>query len=189
VYFQLYFRFLRKGLSFPQLAVIAVSADPGILVGNEAQMLYTIRRHTMKRYWLSAFSVLLATAAIAPVAAAADMTIPSLQDRRFEVLDRSGSKEAAKPSLQELRFEVLDRPGAKQADKLQQLRYDVLDRGGAKESDKLSLQELRLEHLDSRSKNAVHQLRLNNWDMRQKSDLQKLRLDHLDSRSKSDLSR
>jgi hypothetical protein len=86
----------------------------------------------MKRYLLSAFSVLLATAAIAPVAAAAEMTTPTLQERRLEVLDRSGSKDNEKPSLQELRFQVLDRDGAKQVGKLQQMRYEVLDRGGSK---------------------------------------------------------
>ncbi|MBE9076638.1 hypothetical protein IQ241_04890 [Romeria aff. gracilis LEGE 07310] len=86
----------------------------------------------MKRIAISILSVLIATAAIAPVTRAAEESY-SFQQRRLALLDQRGTKADDKLSLQEQRFQVLDRGSAKADDKtLQALRYDVLDRGSAK---------------------------------------------------------
>lgn len=82
----------------------------------------------MKRYFFTAVAMTIAAAASMPAAQAADYGTINLQQRRYEVLDRGGSK--AVENIQSARLEHLDNQSK-----------------GIE-----SIQSTRLEHLDSQSK-------------------------------------
>lgn len=114
----------------------------------------------MKNQLLTALFLTAATLAIAPVANAA-------------------------PTLQQSRYEVLDRPGSKSVENLQTTRLDHLN-NQTKAID--SLQTTRLDHLDSQTK-AIDNLqttRLDRLDSQTKAveNVQSTRLEGLDVRSK-----
>jgi LPS O-antigen subunit length determinant protein (WzzB/FepE family) len=115
----------------------------------------------MKRQLLTALFLTAATLSIAPIANAAQ---PSLQQSRYEVLDRAGSK--AVTNLQMTRLEHLDNQ-TKAVENLQMTRLEHLD---SQTKAVENLQMTRLEHLDSQTKAVenVQTARLEGLDMRSK---------------------
>ena len=114
----------------------------------------------MKRTILSALTVLVASAAIAPVASAVEPASFNIQEARLEALDRR-----SKNSVHKLRIEHLNNQSKAIED----------------------IQATRLEALDARSKNSVHKLRIEHLNNQSKAveNIQEARLDALDARSKS----
>ncbi|MGD1948021.1 MAG: hypothetical protein ACFB14_00005 [Leptolyngbyaceae cyanobacterium] len=116
----------------------------------------------MKRTFLSALTVLVASAAIAPVAAAKEPANFTIQAARLEALDAR-----TKNSVHKLRLEHLNNQ-TKAIEDIQAARLNALDsRTKAVEN----IQATRLQALDARSK-AV-------------DNIQEARLDALDARTKS----
>ena len=76
---------------------------------------------TMKRTLLSALTVLVASAAIAPVASAVEIANFSIQETRLEALDRR-----TKNSVHKLRIEHLNNQ-TKAIEDIQATRLDALD--------------------------------------------------------------
>ena len=91
----------------------------------------------MKRTLLSALTVLVASAAIAPIASAVEPTSFNLQEARLEALDRR-----TKNSVHKLRLEHLNNQ-TKAIENIQAARLDALDA-----RTKNSVHKLRLEHLN-----------------------------------------
>ncbi|MEM8807358.1 MAG: hypothetical protein AAGF01_15155 [Cyanobacteria bacterium P01_G01_bin.38] len=120
----------------------------------------------MKRHFLTALALTVATVAVAPIANAAEFEATNLQQRRYEVLNRGGSK--AIDNIQSARLEHFDNQSKAVED----------------------IQSTRLEALDARSKSNVHTLRLEHLDTQSKAieNLQSARLEALDSRSKQQVS-
>ena len=114
----------------------------------------------MKRTILSALTILVASAAIAPVASAAEPASFNIQEARLEALDAR-----TKNSVHKLRLEHLNNQSKSVED----------------------IQAERLNALDARSKNSVHKLRLEHLNNQSKAveDIQAERLNALDARSKS----
>lgn len=116
----------------------------------------------MKRTILSALTVLVASAAIAPIAAAVEPASFNLQETRLEALDRR-----TKNSVHKLRIDHLNNQ-SKAIENIQAARLEALDvRTKAVEN----IQAARLDALDARTK-AVE-------------NIQETRLDALDARTKS----
>ncbi len=97
----------------------------------------------MKRTILSALTVLVASATVAPVASAIEPTTFNIQEARLEALDRR-----TKNSVHKLRLEHLNNQ-SKAIEDIQAARLDVLD-ARTKAID--NIQEFRLEALDARTK-------------------------------------
>ncbi|MEM9163143.1 MAG: hypothetical protein AAGC54_08745, partial [Cyanobacteria bacterium P01_F01_bin.4] len=77
----------------------------------------------MKRHFLTALALTVATVAVAPIANAAEFEA-NLQQRRYEVLNRGGSK--AIDNIQSARLEHLDTQ-SKAIENLQAARLEALD--------------------------------------------------------------
>ena len=116
----------------------------------------------MKRTLLSALTVLVASAAIAPIAAAAEPASFNIQSARLEELDAR-----TKNSVHKLRLEHLNNQ-TKAIEDIQAARLDALD---ARTKAVDNIQETRLDALDARTK-AV-------------DNIQEARLEALDARTKS----
>ncbi len=114
----------------------------------------------MKRTILSALTVLVASAAIAPVASAVEPASFNIQETRLEALDRR-----TKNSVHKLRLEHLNNQSKAIED----------------------IQAARLDALDARTKNTVHKLRLEHLNNQTKAieDIQAARLEALDARTKA----
>ena len=97
----------------------------------------------MKRYILSALTVVLASAAVAPVAQAFEPET-SLQERRIEVLDSR-----SKNSVQKLRVEHLENQTNKNL--IQKLRVQHLE----SQTNKSQIQKLRVQHLENQTKTSI----------------------------------
>ena len=104
----------------------------------------------MKRTILSALTILVASAAIAPIASAETAGF-SIQSARLEALDAR-----TKNSVHKLRLEHLNNQ-TKAIEDIQATRLDALD---ARTKAVDNIQQARLEALDARTKNSVHKLRL-----------------------------
>jgi hypothetical protein len=115
----------------------------------------------MKRFLLSAITVVLTGAALAPLASAS-----TLQGQRYQVLDRgSKTSEVQKNDVTQLRLESLDsRP-------------------------KNTVHSQHLQGLDSRPKNTVHSQHLQGLDSRPKNTVHSQHLQGLDSRAKNNVHR
>ena len=116
----------------------------------------------MKRTILSALTVLVASAAISPVASAVEPANFNIQEARLEALDRR-----TKNTVHKLRLEHLNNQ-SKAVEDIQAARLEALD-ARTKAID--NIQETRLDALDARTK-AV-------------DNIQEARLDALDARTKS----
>ena len=97
----------------------------------------------MKRTLLSALTVLVASAAIAPTAAAVEFTSLNLQETRLEALDAR-----TKDTVHKLRLEHLNNQ-SKAIEDIQAARLDALD---ARTKAVDNIQEARLDALDARTK-------------------------------------
>ena len=97
----------------------------------------------MKRTLLSALTVLVASAAIAPVAAAVELTSFNIQETRLEALDAR-----TKNTVHKLRLEHLNNQ-SKAVENIQAARLEALD-ARTKAID--NIQETRLDALDARTK-------------------------------------
>ena len=117
----------------------------------------------MKRHFLTAVALTIATVAIAPAVSAAEFETTNLHQRRHEFLDRTS---------------------AKSIDDIQSARLEHLNTRSKAVND---IQTTRLDSLDSRSKGNVHSLRLEQLDTQNKAidDVHATRLDELNSRSKA----
>ncbi|MEM6453229.1 MAG: hypothetical protein AAF703_23290, partial [Cyanobacteria bacterium P01_D01_bin.105] len=116
----------------------------------------------MKRTLLSALTVLVASAAVAPIAAAAEPASFNIQSARLEELDAR-----TKNSLHKLRIEHLNNQ-TKAIENIQSTRLDALD---ARTKTIDNIQQSRLDALDARTK-AVENIqaeRLNALDARTKN--------------------
>ena len=105
----------------------------------------------MKRTILSTLTILVASAAITPVASAVEPASFNIQETRLEALDAR-----TKNSVHKLRLEHLNNQ-TKAIEDIQAARLDALD-ARTKAID--NIQEARLDALDARTKNGVHKLRL-----------------------------
>ena len=105
----------------------------------------------MKRTILSALTVLVASAAIAPVASAVEPASFNIQSARLEELDAR-----TKNSVHKLRIEHLNNQ-TKAIEDIQATRLDALD---ARTKAVDNIQAIRLDALDARTKNTVHKLRI-----------------------------
>ncbi|MEM9485855.1 MAG: hypothetical protein AAGA83_19430 [Cyanobacteria bacterium P01_F01_bin.116] len=125
-----------------------------------------------------ALTVLVASAAIAPVASAAEPAHFSIQETRLEALDRR-----TKNSVHKLRIEHLNNQ-SKAIEDIQATRLDALD---ARTKAVDNIQETRLNALDARTKNSIHKLRIEHLNNQSKAieDIQSARLDALDARTKA----
>ena len=132
----------------------------------------------MKRTLLSALTVLVASAAIAPVASAVETANFNIQATRLEALDAR-----TKNTVHKLRLEHLNNQ-TKAIENIQATRLDALDTR-TKAVD--NIQETRLTALDARTKNSVHKLRLEHLNNQSKAveNIQEARLEALDARTKS----
>ena len=100
----------------------------------------------MKRTILSALTVLVASAAIAPIASAAEPASFNLQEQRLEAFDSR-----QKNSVHKLRIEHLNNQ-TKAVEDIQATRLEALD-ARTKAID--NIQEARLDALDARTKSVV----------------------------------
>ena len=132
----------------------------------------------MKRTLLSALTVLVASAAITPIAAAAEPASFSLQEQRLEALDAR-----TKNSVHKLRIEHLNNQ-TKAIEDIQATRLEALD---ARTKAVENIQAERLNALDARTKNSVHKLHIEHLNTQTKAveNIQEARLDTLDARTKS----
>ncbi|MEM6518743.1 MAG: hypothetical protein AAF722_05340 [Cyanobacteria bacterium P01_C01_bin.70] len=150
----------------------------------------------MKRTLLSALTVLVASAAIAPVASAIEPASFNVQSTRLEELDSRN-----KNSVHKLRIEHLNNQ-TKAIEDIQAARLNGLDvRQKAVEniqaehlnvldaSTKNNVQKLRLEHLNNQTKSVedIQAARLEGLDIRQKAidNVQEVILEGRDARNKS----
>ena len=132
----------------------------------------------MRRTILSALTILVATAAIAPVASAIEPATFNIQSTRLEELDSR-----SKNSVHKLRIEHLNNQ-TKAIEDIQATRLTGLDiRQKAVEN----VQAARLDGLDARHKNSVHKLRIEHLNNQSKAveNIQAERLNALDARTKS----
>ncbi|MDV3348663.1 hypothetical protein QGP82_08195 [Leptothoe sp. LEGE 181152] len=100
----------------------------------------------MKRTLLSTLTVLVATAAITPVASAVEPANFNIQEARLEALDRR-----TKNSVHKLRLEHLNNQ-TKAIEDIQAARLEALD-ARTKAID--NIQETRLDALDARTKSVI----------------------------------
>lgn len=129
----------------------------------------------MKRTLLSVLTILVASAAIAPVAGATSFNI---QEARLEALDVR-----TKNTVHKLRLEHLNNQ-TKAIEDIQAARLEALD---ARTKTIDNIQQARLEALDARTKNTVHKLRLEHLNNQTKAigNIQAARLEALDARTKA----
>lgn len=124
----------------------------------------------MKRTLLSALTILVASAAVAPVASALEPASLSFQSQRLEAFDARH-----KNAVHKLRIEHLNNQ-SKAIENIQAARLNGLD---VRQKAVKNIQAARLDGLDSRQKNAVHKLRLASLDSPSNA-VENIQSEHLD---------
>ena len=133
----------------------------------------------MKRTLLSALTILVASAAVAPVASAVESANFDIQEARLEALDAR-----TKNTVHKLRLEHLNNQ-SKAIEDIQAARLEALD---ARTKAVEDIQEARLEALDARTKTTVeHKIEVLYLNTQTKAveDIQAARLEALDARTKA----